>query len=117
MKATLIITTVFCSFLSLTSCKNTKEVTQQELTTLRMEQKSTLLEKGYTAATIVQTKEEGYCEWTIKADNGKIYESLVMNDTFKKDAMQVYFKFIRQRRQSKCTNANPVEITEMIEAK
>lgn len=117
MKATLIIATALCSLLSFNSCKSTQEVDQQELTASKMEQKDTLLKEGFTAGTIVHTKEEGHCEWTIKVDGGLVYESLVMKDEYKKDAMQVYFKFIPQRRMSKCTNANPVEITEMIAAK
>jgi len=115
MKVTVLITTALFSLLSLSSCKSTQEVDEQQLIETKMAQKETLLKEGFTAGTIVQTKEEGNCEWTIKLDNGLIYESLTMKEEFKKNDMKVYFKFIPQRRMSKCTNASPVEITEMVE--
>lgn len=116
MKATLLLTTALCSLLSLSSCKSTQEVPKQNITETKMEQKEkdVLLKEGYTAGVITQTKEEGNCEWIIKLDSGLRYESLTMDDEFKKNNLNVFFKFVPQRRMSKCTNASPVQITDMI---
>jgi len=113
MKATLLLATAFCSLLSLSSCKSTQEIEEQQLIETKMAQKETLLKEGFTAGTIIHSTEEGDCEWTIKLDNGIYYESLIMKDEFKKDNLEVFFKFRPLRRMSKCTKANPVEIVEM----
>ena len=113
MKATVLIATALCSLLSLSSCKSTQEVDEQQLIETKMAQKETLLKQGFTAGTIVHSTKEGDCEWTIKLDSGIYYESLIMKDEFKKDNLEVFFKFRPLRRMRKCTKANPVEIVEM----
>lgn len=114
MKATLLLTTAFCALMSLSSCKSKQEATQQNVTETTMNKKEALLNEGYTAGVITQTKEEGNCEWTITLENGLVYESMTMKDEFKKNGMKVFFKFLPQRRMSRCTNASPIEITEII---
>lgn len=114
MKATLLLTTTLCSLLSLSSCKSSQKTESQQSTETKMEQKETFIKEGYTAGIITQTKEKGNCEWTITLENGVKYESMVMKDEFKKDGMKVFFKFLPQRRMSRCANANPIEIIEII---
>lgn len=116
MKATLLITSALCSLMSLTSCKSTQETVKEEITTSVMDTKETLLKEGYTAGTIVHSTKEGDCEWTIKLEDGRHFESLTMEEEYKKSDMKVYFKFLPQRRMSSCTKASPVQITEMIPA-
>jgi hypothetical protein len=99
--------------MSLSSCKSTQQAEEQQLKEVKMALKETLLKEGFTAGTIVQSTEEGDCEWTIQLDNGIYYESLTMKDEFKKDNKEVFFKFRPLRRMSKCTKASPVEIVEM----
>lgn len=116
MKATFLITTALCSLMSLSSCKSTQEAAKEEITTSVMNKKETLLKEGYTAGTIVHSTKEGDCEWTIKLEDGRYFESPTMKDKYKKNDMKVYFKFHPQRRMNQCTKASPVEITEMIPA-
>lgn len=113
MKVTILLATAFCSLLSLSSCKSTQDVNEQQLTETKMAQKETLLKEGFTAGTIEHSVKEGDCEWTIKLENGIYYESLIMKDEYKKDKLEVFFKFRPLRRMSKCNKANPVEIVEM----
>ena len=115
MKATLLITAVLCSLMSLSSCKSTQEAEKEVITAANNEaQKEVFMKEGYTAGTIIHSKEEGDCEWTIKLEDGRHYESMSMKEEFKKNDLKVYFKFIPQRRMSNCTKASPIEITEMV---
>lgn len=116
MKATILIVSGLCSLLSLTSCNSSKTSAEESLTdkSMTVEKKAQLLKEGYTYGTIVHSLEEGDCEWTIKLEDGRHFESLTMNEDFKKENMEVYFKYIPQRRMSKCTKASPIEITEMV---
>lgn len=114
MKATLLITTALCSLMSLSSCKSTQETAKEEITTSIMDKKETILKEGYTVGTIVHSTEEGDCEWTIKLEDGRHFESLSMKDEYKKSDLKVYFKFLPQRRMSTCSKASPVQITDMI---
>jgi len=113
MKATLLITAALCSLLSASSCKGTQGVEKEELTETAMEKKEMLLNEGYTAGVIIHSTEEGDCEWTIKLEDGRHFESISMQDEFKENGAKVFFKFIPQRRMSRCTKANPIAITEM----
>ncbi len=114
MKATLLVTATLCSLMSLSSCKSTQETKKEVITAASSEQKEVFMKEGYTAGTIVHSKEEGDCEWTIKLEDGRHYESMSMKEEFMKNDLKVYFKFIPQRRMSNCTKASPIEITEMV---
>jgi hypothetical protein len=68
---------------------------------------------GYTFGTIVQSKTEGDCEWTIKLENGKHLDPKSLEEDFMKNGMSVWIKYTPQRRMQRCENAMPVGITEI----
>lgn len=115
MKATLLVTAALCSLMSLSSCKSTQETKKEMIIATNNEaQKEVFMKEGYTSGIIVHSEEEGDCEWTIKLEDGRHYESMSMKEEFKKNDLKVYFKFIPQRRMSNCTKASPIEITEIV---
>lgn len=78
-----------------------------------MIQEKEMLAQGFTKGTIFHSKEEGDCEYTIKLEDGRYFESTDLKDEFKKDAMAVWFTFRPLRRMNTCLKANPVGINEM----
>lgn len=69
--------------------------------------------KGYTAGTIVHSKAEGDCEWTIKLADGRHFDPMTMDKGFMKDGASVWFKYTPQRRMNRCDKASPVAVTEI----
>lgn len=112
MKTIHIITGItFIAALGLSSCGQ-KAVTEETSKTTEMTS-STFDSTGYTSGTIVQSKAEGDCEWTIKLADGRHFDPMTMDKSVMKDGVKVWFKFIPQRRMNRCDKASPVEITEI----
>lgn len=98
------------------SCSGQKAVSDENAKTTEMTN-STFDSKGYTAGTIVQSKAEGDCEWTIKLADGRHLDPMTMDKDFMEDGAEVWLKFSPQRRMNRCDKASPVEITEIKMAK
>ncbi len=103
------------ALLCFTSCKNTEEVTKDNIEKKVVEEKFD--PTGYTLGFITYSKEKDDCEYTIKLKKGLYYDPINLDDSFKKDGMAVYFKFRGLRMRNRCTKANPVSIEEMRLAK
>lgn len=76
-------------------------------------QNKEMLAAGFTKGTIVHSDKEGDCEYTIKLEDGRYFESTDLTQEFMKDGMTVWFTFNPLRRMSKCNKANPVTLTEI----
>ncbi len=101
--------------LSILSCKSTTEV-DKDNTTEKTSEKEVFDATGYTTGTIVYSKEEGDCAYTIQIKDGAIYDPINMEEeytSFKKDGMKVYFKFRGLRMANRCPNANPIHLEEI----
>lgn len=78
-----------------------------------MEQEKEMVAQGFTKGTIVHSKEEGDCEYTIKLEDGRYFESTDLKEEYMKDGMTVWFTYGPLRRMNKCKKANPVSIIAM----
>lgn len=104
-------TLISCLFLTI-ACNGTKE-TMATKANETMEQEKAMMEQGFTKGTMVHSKEEGDCEYTIKLEDGRYFESTDLKETFMKDGVTVWFTYRPLRRMNKCEKANPVAINEM----
>lgn len=68
---------------------------------------------GYTSGTIVQSKVEGDCEWTIKLEDGRHFDPMTIDKGFMENGAPVWFKYTPQRRANRCKKATPIAITEI----
>ncbi|ANH59347.1 hypothetical protein [Dokdonia donghaensis] len=110
MKKKLFITgIILVTGLMLASCgqKATTEEKAKEETTMSFDT------TGYTSGTIVQSKAEGDCEWTIKLKDGRFLDPMAIDKDFMKDGATVWIKFLPQRRMQRCDKASPVAISEI----
>lgn len=110
MKTKLFITGItLVTGLVLASCgqKATTEEKAKEETTMSFDT------TGYTSGTIIQSKAEGDCEWTIKLKDGRFLDPMTIDKDFMKDGATVWVKFLPQRRMQRCDKANPVDLTEI----
>lgn len=104
--------TLISSLLLIMACNSTKE-TMAPKTVENMELEKEMIAKGFTKGTMVHSKEDGDCEYTIKLEDGRYFESSDLNKEYMKDGMAVWFTFNPLRRMSRCKKANPVAITAM----
>lgn len=95
------------------SCCGQKAITEE--TNKITEMKDNKFKKeGYTSGTIVQSKAEGDCEWSIKLADGRYFESKDMSKEFMVNNLEVWFKYTPQRRMQVCDKASPVSINTMV---
>ncbi|MCF6351267.1 MAG: hypothetical protein L3J23_09630 [Flavobacteriaceae bacterium] len=94
------------------SCKS-KKVTEEKETKIS---KINFIEDGYSKATIIyDATKSDVCSYLIKLDKGEILEPLKFtNKVFRKNEQLVWVKFNRQRRLGRCSNAQPIELVEII---
>lgn len=70
-----------------------------------------LMEDGFEKGRIVHDEEaEAPCDYLILV-NDQLLEPMEMDKEFKSGKMNVWVKFTRQRRQPRCGEAQPVDIT------
>lgn len=94
------------------ACNGTKE-TMATKANENMAQEKEMIAQGFTKGTLVYSRAEGDCEYTIKLEDGRYFESTDLKEEFKKDGMTVWFTYNPLRRMSICSKANPIAITEM----
>ena len=104
--------TLISSLLLIIACNGTKETTAAQ-TAENMTQEKEMLDLGFTKGTIVYSDLEGDCEYTIKLEDGRFFESTDLSKDFMKDGKTVWFTYAPLRRMNKCDKANPVSIKEM----
>lgn len=64
-----------------------------------------------TMGTIVYSDKEGDCEYTIKTNDGRMFDPQNMDKAFHKNGMKVQFSFSPLRMMNRCEKANPVSLT------
>jgi hypothetical protein len=75
-----------------------------------------MISNGFTFGTIEESTKEGDCLFTIRMGDAKekaFYDPINLDDNFKKDGMEVFFKFRGLRMMNRCNKANPIEILEV----
>jgi hypothetical protein len=78
--------------------------------------KAEMISNGFTFGTIEESIKEGDCPFTIRMGDAKektYYDPINLDDSFKKDGMEVFFKFGGLRMMNRCNKANPIEIVEI----
>ncbi|WP_405251297.1 hypothetical protein [Dokdonia sp. Asnod3-C12] len=109
MRTRLYITGMSLAAIMAFSCCGQKAVATEDTKTALMDFDTT----GYTSGTIVHSKAEGDCEWTIKLEDGRHLDPMTIDKDFMQDGASVWFKYTPQRRMNRCDKASPVGITEM----
>ena len=114
---TLSLTLLVLLMVNINSCKTKKATTNAaENAVTKTETMNKFIEDGYSKATIVfdKSKDEP-CSYLIQLEKGALLEPhKVLNDKFKNNKETVWIKFIRQRRMSRCGNAQPVELLDIV---
>ena len=103
------------------SCKTSEKVSDEattEATEVVAKDKSTtaateLLDEGYVEGTIIRSKQEGDCEFTIQTTEGVLYDPTNLADMYKKNGTKVIFKFAGLRMPNRCVKANPIRIEDI----
>jgi hypothetical protein len=104
--------------LSINSCK-TNKVSTEETAPKKKVVAVNFIESGYSKATVIYDAEKSaVCQYLIQLDKGVLLEPLKFeNKDLRKNNKTVWIKYHMQRRMSRCGNAQPVEITEILERK
>lgn len=100
-----------------TSCNSNKSTTDTAANTIKttMNQEE-MITNGYVFGTIEKSNKEGDCPITIRMGEGKevyYFDPVNLEENYKKDGQEVYFKFRGLRMMNRCERANPVQIEEM----
>jgi hypothetical protein len=96
------------AFFLLISCKST----MHNKTELPMTPKE-MITDGYNKGVIIASKKEGDCPYVIKIedDNSTNYlDPVDLPDDFKKDGINIWFKYTPSRRPKRCEKADPVTL-------
>jgi len=74
----------------------------------------TKLEQGYRKAEIKKFDADDPCQYQIQLANSELLDPQELAEDFQKDGLEVWVKFLGQRRQSRCGRAQPVEVLEIL---
>ena len=72
-----------------------------------------MMESGFSMATVVASKTEGDCPFTIKMEDGTLFDPINLEDGFKKHDTKIWVKYSGLRMMNRCVKANPVRIDEI----
>jgi len=70
-----------------------------------------MIADGYKKGIIVASKKEGDCPYVIKIednDNTDYLDPVDLPDEYKKDGVEIWFKYLPSRRPQRCERADPV---------
>lgn len=103
------------------SCSSTSKTTtatdnENDMNKVTMNEKK-MMEAGFTRGTIVYSDEAGDCPYTIEVqinDNMTYFDPIDLDEKYKEDGIEVWFKYGPLRMMNRCEKANPVSIVEMI---
>ncbi len=98
--------------LMISGCKSTKNVNGNDTKQIYGE----MQKKGFVEGKIVFSDIEGDCAYTIKTtgDTPEYLDPVNLDEKYKIDGSQVWFKFTGLRRQNRCKKARPVQINEIM---
>jgi hypothetical protein len=96
------------SFGIISSCATKKDSEKSSLEETKM------LESGFSKASMVESKIEGDCPYTIQLSEGGVFlDPINLDDAYKKQGEKIWVKYRGLRRMNRCDKANPVEIEEI----
>ncbi len=95
-----------------TSCNSQKNMDTK--TFIKSEKYKEMISNGYTFGVITKSNVKGDCEYSIKISDSLYYDPVNLSDLYKKDMLEIWFKFTRMRRMNRCEKASPITINEII---
>lgn len=106
------IATIALTVLMSSSCSSSKNVISEEPKQISNEVPKEEFIKGQ----IVSFDGEGDCAYAIKTigEGFEYLDPLNLDDKYKIDGQQIWFKYRGLRRENRCENARPVEIIEIM---
>ncbi|MFZ6052029.1 hypothetical protein [Halocola ammonii] len=95
------------------ACANNKNQKTDETSTMANEEK--MMQDGYTKARVVFDEEADQpCDYLLVSASGdQVMEPLEFPTDFKEADLNVWIKYVPQRRQGRCGDVLPIELTEI----
>ena len=101
-------------FLLIISCKSTKNNnTETDMNTDTATNSKEMIADGYQKGVIVASKKDNDCAYVIKIEDGNntnYLDPVDLPDEFKKDGVNIWFKYTLSRRPKRCDKADPVTL-------
>jgi hypothetical protein len=97
------------------STLTSSETTTESMSMANAKNDTEMISEGYSKGTIVASTIENDCPYTIRMEDKESYllDPVNLEETYKKDGMQIWFKFTGLRMMNRCDKANPITITEI----
>jgi hypothetical protein len=103
----------------LTSCSTNKKINKETMEdkateSIKMEMNK-MVEAGFTEGTIVASRAEGDCPFTIEVPGESAYflDPINLGEEFKVNGQKIWFKYAGLRMMNRCEKANPVNLIEI----
>ncbi len=109
-------TLIFLACTTLACSSYQKTTNSTETNTNAMADSKEMISEGYTLGTIITSTAEGDCPYKIEVmgDEEPYYlDPINLGDDYKKQGMEVWFKFSGLRMMNRCDDAAPVNINAM----
>lgn len=117
---TITLTTAAMALVFALSCSSSKTAKQSEEGTKDSIEMSasdkSMIEAGFSLGTIEASTVEGDCPFTIKIDDEDtpyLLDPINLEEPYKVDGQQVWFKYSGLRMMNRCDKANPISIIEI----
>jgi uncharacterized protein YceK len=107
---------VLVIFIFISGCTSKKTTTDAMTDTERTALNTKMMENGFKMGTIVASKVEGDCPYTIQLvdDNYSYYlDPINLDEGFKKHGEKIWLKFAGLKMMNRCEKANPISIIEI----
>jgi len=107
---------VLVGLIFMLSCTSKKTTTDAMTDTERTSLNTKMMENGFKMGTIIASKLEGDCPYTIQLvdDNYSYYlDPINLDEGFKKHGEKIWFKFAGLKMMNRCEKANPISIIEI----
>lgn len=106
--------------ISITACCTSKKTatdvaTVVKSTTQNIMTESKMIAAGFKEGKIIASKDEGDCPFVIEMPGDQAYflDPINLTEPFKKDGMNIWFKFRGLRIANRCPKANPITLEEI----
>ena len=99
---------------ALASCSETKTTASSASASTPTVSEADMTAQGFVAGVIHATDKDSGCPYTIETKKVTyLLDPINLGNEFMKDGLQVWFKFHPLRMQSRCSEATPVDVSEM----
>ena len=109
-------TSISILFVFAIACNSSKNTTSNdsEMSSENMKMEQKMMDAGFKKGTVVASKKEGDCPYTIQIDeNENFVDPINLEEEYKTGGLEVWVKYNGLRRMNRCEKANPVSIAEI----